>query len=105
MKIRNGERGITRKISVRQIIRQPDASATAARLRRILSRSGGPTGGLCRTTAKLLETSAEYLVTGVKQEDLNNTERKLITAYRKLSQSDRENVILAINAWAGKNRR
>ena len=53
--------------------------------------------------AKLPETSAEYLVTGVKQEELNNTERKLVATYRKLSPSDRENAILAINAWAGKN--
>ncbi|MDR0286844.1 MAG: helix-turn-helix domain-containing protein [Clostridiales bacterium] len=52
--------------------------------------------------AKLLETSAEYLVTGVKAESLTDTERKLIGNYRKLSPSDRENVILAVKAWAGK---
>jgi transcriptional regulator with XRE-family HTH domain len=52
--------------------------------------------------AKLLETSAEYLVTGVKVESLTDTERKLINNYRKLSSADRENVILAVNAWAGK---
>ena len=55
--------------------------------------------------AKLLETSAEYLVTGVKQESLNESERKLITAYRKLSSVDKENAMLAINAWAGKKGR
>jgi transcriptional regulator with XRE-family HTH domain len=52
--------------------------------------------------AKLLETSAEYLVTGVVTESLSGTERKLINSYRKLSPTDRENVMLAINAWAGK---
>jgi hypothetical protein len=53
--------------------------------------------------AKLLETSAEYLVKGIQPEGLSETERKLINSYRKLSPADRENVILAVNAWAGKN--
>jgi len=52
--------------------------------------------------AKLLETSAEYLVTGTEPEGLNDFERKLITAYRKLSSGDQENVLLAVNAWVGK---
>ena len=53
--------------------------------------------------AKLLETSAEYLVTGVTQENLNDTEQKLIRAYRKLSSKDQENTMLAVSAWAGKD--
>jgi transcriptional regulator with XRE-family HTH domain len=53
--------------------------------------------------AKLLETSAEYLVTGTEREGLNNTERNLISAYRKLSSADQENVILAVNAWVEKD--
>jgi transcriptional regulator with XRE-family HTH domain len=52
--------------------------------------------------AKLLETSAEYLVTGIKLESLSETERRLIAVYRKLSSTDRENAMLAINAWAEK---
>jgi hypothetical protein len=52
--------------------------------------------------AKLLEISAEYLVTGTEMKNLSDTEQKLISAYRKLSSADRENVMLAINAWAGK---
>ena len=52
--------------------------------------------------AKLLETTAEYLVTGVKIENLNDGERKLIASYRKLSPANRENAMLAINAWAKK---
>jgi transcriptional regulator with XRE-family HTH domain len=52
--------------------------------------------------AKLLDTSAEYLVTGVTIENLNDAERKLITEYRKLSSADQENALLAINVWAGK---
>jgi transcriptional regulator with XRE-family HTH domain len=52
--------------------------------------------------AKLLETSAEYLITGIEPGGLNETERKLINSYRKLSPADRENAMLAINAWAGK---
>ena len=55
--------------------------------------------------AKLLETSAEYLVTGIEMENLSDTERKLLNAYRKLSPSDRENTLLAVKAWAGKNSR
>jgi transcriptional regulator with XRE-family HTH domain len=53
--------------------------------------------------AKLLETSAEYLVTGITPENLNDTEQKLIRAYRKLSSADQENALLAVNAWAGKD--
>jgi transcriptional regulator with XRE-family HTH domain len=53
--------------------------------------------------AKLLETSAEYLVTGVTQENLSDTEQRLIRAYRKLSSRDQENTMLAVNAWAGKD--
>jgi len=62
--------------------------------------------------AELLETSVKYLLTGVKVEaetrveveGLNDTERRLIKAYRKLSSADKENVILAVNAWAEKRR-
>jgi len=53
--------------------------------------------------AKLLETSAEYLVTGDEPQGLNDTERKLMNSYRKLNSADRENVILAVNAWVGKD--
>jgi len=53
--------------------------------------------------AKLLETSAEYLVTGVTQENLTDTEQRLIRAYRKLSSRDQENAMLAVSAWAGKD--
>jgi hypothetical protein len=52
--------------------------------------------------AKLLKTSAEYLVTGIEPGVLSDTEQKLISEYRKLSSADRENVMLAVNAWARK---
>jgi transcriptional regulator with XRE-family HTH domain len=52
--------------------------------------------------AKLLDTSAEYLVTGIEPEGLNDIERKLLSAYRKLNSGDQENALLAVNAWAGK---
>jgi transcriptional regulator with XRE-family HTH domain len=52
--------------------------------------------------AKLLEISAEYLVTGIEPQCLSETEQKLMTAYRKLNSADRENALLAVNAWAGK---
>ena len=53
--------------------------------------------------AKLLGVSAEYLITGTEPEGLENSERKLVNAYRKLNPADRENIMLAMNAWAGKN--
>jgi len=53
--------------------------------------------------AKLLETSAEFLVTGTEPECLNDIERKLLASYRKLGSGDQENVLLAVNAWAGKS--
>jgi len=46
--------------------------------------------------AKLLETSVEYLVTGVEPEGLDSMERKLVCAYRKLKSTDKKNVILAV---------
>jgi transcriptional regulator with XRE-family HTH domain len=52
--------------------------------------------------AKLLDTSAEYLITGFEREGYNDAERKLIIAYRKLSPANRENAMLAMNAWAEK---
>ena len=59
--------------------------------------------------AKLLETSAEYLITGTEleklsnpEEGLSNNERKLVNLYRRLGETDRENTLLAMNAWAGK---
>jgi hypothetical protein len=53
--------------------------------------------------AKLLGVSAEYLVTGIEPQGLDISERKLVNAYRKLCSADRENTLLAVNAWAGKN--
>ena len=53
--------------------------------------------------AKLLDTSAEYLVTGTGQDGLNDEERKLLRSYRKLSKADRENTLLAITAWLSKS--
>jgi len=53
--------------------------------------------------AKLLEISPEYLITGTEPEGLDSSERKLINAYRKLGSSDKENVLLAVNAWVGKS--
>jgi len=53
--------------------------------------------------AKLLETSAEYLVTGSEQDGLSEQEINLIRSYRKLSMEDQENTLLAVNAWLTKN--
>jgi len=53
--------------------------------------------------AKLLDTSVEYLLAGIESEDLNETERELMKAYRKLSSEDKKNILLAVNAWADKN--
>lgn len=54
--------------------------------------------------ARLLETSAEYLITGNKPGEPSGEEERLLTAYRKLSHADRENIVLAVNAWLGKGR-
>ena len=59
--------------------------------------------------AKLLETSAEYLVTGVEAnglgKELTGAEIKLINAYRALTPLEQENAVLALVAWTGKRRR
>ena len=52
--------------------------------------------------AKLLETSAEYLVTGTHPQNMKEDERRLLNAYRKLNREDQENISLAINAWLEK---
>ena len=53
--------------------------------------------------AKLLGISAEYLVTGADKEGIDDSERKLLNIFRKLSLSDKENTLLAVNAWVGKS--
>jgi transcriptional regulator with XRE-family HTH domain len=53
--------------------------------------------------ARLLETSAEYLVTGTAGGGLSEEEHGLIAAYRKLSGADQKNLSLALNAWLGKD--
>jgi len=59
--------------------------------------------------AKLLETSAEYLITGVEPKDisrdLNEKEIKMINAYRILTPMEQENAVVAILAWAEKRKR
>ena len=59
--------------------------------------------------AKLLETSAEYLITGIEPKDLNKElnekEIKLINAYRILTPMEQENAVVAILAWAEKRKR
>jgi len=54
--------------------------------------------------AKLLETSVEYLLTGLEPEYFYGTEQELMQAYRKLSPQDKRNAMLAINAWAEKTK-
>jgi hypothetical protein len=52
--------------------------------------------------AGLLNTSAEYLVTGCGPDILSDEERGLLRDYRKLDSADQENITLAIGAWLGK---
>ena len=54
--------------------------------------------------ANLLETSAEYLVTGTHFGGLSNEEQYLLNSYRRLNQEDRENIDLAVNAWIEKKK-
>jgi transcriptional regulator with XRE-family HTH domain len=52
--------------------------------------------------AQLLQTSAEYLVTGQEPQGLSDEERELIHNYRRLDRHDQENLLLAIEAWLSK---
>jgi len=52
--------------------------------------------------AKYLETTVEFLVTGIRSDELNSIEKKLINSFRKLNNNDKTNTILAVNAWADK---
>ena len=72
--------------------------------RKWLTRKTYPNVKIGQEIAKLLETSVEYLVTGTEPEGLDCTERELMNTYRKLSPADKENVMMAVNAWAGKKR-
>ncbi|GHV40562.1 hypothetical protein AGMMS49546_14700 [Spirochaetia bacterium] len=54
--------------------------------------------------AGLLETSAEYLVTGKGPDIFSDEERKLLRNYRKLDKADQENITLAIEAWLRKGK-
>jgi len=52
--------------------------------------------------AELLETSAEFLVTGAHPEGISDEEMRLLNLYRKLNNEDKENVTLALKAWLEK---
>jgi len=52
--------------------------------------------------ARLLEMSAEFLVTGTNPDGLNDEEQRLLSAYRKLNREDRENIDLTVRAWLKK---
>ena len=52
--------------------------------------------------AKLLETSAEYLVTGIQPGGLNEEEQQLLSAYRRLNLDDQENIILIMKVFLSK---
>jgi len=73
-------------------------------LRKWLSNKTYPNARVAQSIAGLLETSVEYLMTGVEPSDLDKTERKMVELFRKLSPADRENALLALGAWAGKSR-
>lgn len=49
--------------------------------------------------AKLLGTSAEYLVTGAERGILDEEERRMITAFRHLSKCEREHIAFTAEAW------
>jgi transcriptional regulator with XRE-family HTH domain len=48
--------------------------------------------------AKLLNTSAEYLVTG-EERNLIEDERRLLSGYRQLSKYEQEHIMIAVEAW------
>jgi transcriptional regulator with XRE-family HTH domain len=50
----------------------------------------------------LLDTSAEYLVTGTEHENLATEERRLVSAFRALSKCEQEHIICTIEAWTRK---
>ena len=52
--------------------------------------------------AKLLETSAEYLITSIEPKELSDAEQHLLNSYRKLNREDKENLSLTIEAWLEK---
>ena len=72
--------------------------------RKWMTRKTYPNVKVGQEIANLLETSVEYLITGIEPEGLSDDERKLMNAYRKLSPADKENVMMAVNVWAGKKR-
>jgi transcriptional regulator with XRE-family HTH domain len=51
---------------------------------------------------RLLDTSAEYLVTGTEHENLIAGERRLVSAFRALSKCEQEHIVCTIEAWARK---
>jgi transcriptional regulator with XRE-family HTH domain len=51
---------------------------------------------------RLLDKSAEYLVTGTEREKLAAEERRLVSDFRALSKCEREHIICMIEAWKKK---
>jgi transcriptional regulator with XRE-family HTH domain len=49
--------------------------------------------------ARLLDTSAEYLVTGTERGNLTENERRLVAEFRLLSKCEQEHIAVTIEAW------
>jgi transcriptional regulator with XRE-family HTH domain len=54
--------------------------------------------------AHLLDTSAEYLVTGAEHENLTAEERRLVSTFRGLSDCEKAHIACTIEAWSRKFR-
>jgi transcriptional regulator with XRE-family HTH domain len=50
----------------------------------------------------LLDTSVEYLITGVERENITAEERRLVSAFRALSKCEQEHIVCTIEAWTCK---
>jgi len=70
--------------------------------RKWMTRKTYPNVKMGQEIAGLLGTTVDYLLTGLEPEYLNDAEQKLMEAYRKLSPTDKVNVMIAVNAWAQK---
>jgi transcriptional regulator with XRE-family HTH domain len=55
--------------------------------------------------AKLLNTSAEYLVTGSERGNLAEEERRLLANFRLLSKCEQEHITVTVETWTHRFKR
>jgi transcriptional regulator with XRE-family HTH domain len=93
------ERGLTQDGVAKKL------NVPAGTFKNWLLRRTYPDAGEIVEIARLLGTSAEYLVTGADAAGLSEEEARLVKNFRRLSKSEKDYIALTVDAWIKKSKR